>query len=151
MEQKYGRVLHLGIIVADMKKAVSIFEEEMGIGPWSIEEHAPFFYDKKVNDGIGMDFAAAMFRKDGYEIEVIEPVGPSIYMDFLEKHGPGVHHVVLESKEHYTDTLAMAERISGRKPALSVRFPDDTPVVFYADMLQEIGLLLEVGNTDLQQ
>ncbi len=151
MEQKYGKVLHLGIVVADMKKAVSIFETEMGIGPWDIEEHAPFFYDKKVNDSIGMDFAAAMFRKDGYEIEVIEPIGPSIYMDFLKEHGPGVHHVMLESKEHYTETLAMAKRVSGREPALSVRFPDDTPIVFYADMLKEIGLLLEVGNTDLQQ
>lgn len=150
MEQKYGKCLHLGIVVADMKKAVEIFEIEMGVGPWEISEHAPFFADKKVNDGIGMDFAGAIFRKDGYEIELIEPIGPSIYMDFLKEHGPGVHHVMLDTKEHYTKTLEMAERVSGRKPALSVRFPDDTPIVFYADMLKEIGLLLEVGNTDLQ-
>ena len=149
MEQKYGRCLHLGIVVADMKKAVEIFETEMGIGPWEVAEHAPFFYDKKVNDGIGMDFAGAMFRKDGYEIELIEPVGPSIYMDFLKEHGPGVHHVMLESSEPYTSTLEMAERVSGRKPALSVRFQDGTPIVFYADMLKEIGLLLEVGNQEL--
>ncbi|MCI6465684.1 MAG: VOC family protein [Faecalicatena sp.] len=151
MEQKYGRVLHLGIIVADLKKAVEIYENEMGITPWEISEHAPFFADKKVNDGIGMDFAAAMFRKDGYEIELIQPVGPSVYMDWLNEHGPGIHHVVLDSTESYKETLAMAERVSGRKPYLDVRFPDGTPIVFYADMIKETGLLLEVGNTDLQQ
>lgn len=150
MEQKYGKCLHLGIVVADMKKAVEIFETEMGVGPWIISEHATFFADKKVNDGIGMDFAGAIFRKDGYEIELIEPIGESIFMDFLKKHGPGVHHVMLDTKEYYTKTLEMAERVSGRKPALSVYFPDDTPIVFYADMLKEIGLLLEVSNSDLQ-
>jgi len=145
MEQKYGRVLHLGIVVADAKRAMKIFEDEMGIGPWEFSEHAPFFADKLVNDGVGMDMACGIFRKDGYEIEVIEPVGPSIYMDFLNEHGPGVHHVMLQSDEGYEETLAMAKRVSGRDPALSVRFPDGTPIVFYADMLQEIGLLLEVG------
>ena len=29
MEQKYGRVLHLGIIVADLKKAVEIYNHSL--------------------------------------------------------------------------------------------------------------------------
>lgn len=147
MKQKYGRVFHLGIVVEDMHRAVEIFEKEMGIGPWQIDEHADFFHDKKVNDGIGMDFAAATFRsKFGYEIEVIEPVGPSVYMDFLKEHGPGIHHVMLETTDNYKETLAMADRVSGgRPPVLSTYFQDGTPICFYADMLKEIGLVLECG------
>lgn len=148
MEQKFGRVLHLGIVVEDLKKAVKVYEQEMGVGPWQITEHQPFFADKLVNDGVGMDFACGLFKGDGYEIELIQPVGPSVFREFLETHGPGVHHVVLESDQSYTDVLEMARRVSGRKPALSVRFPDGTPIVFYADMLKETGLLLEVGNND---
>ena len=67
--------------------------------------------------------------------------GPSVYMDFLKEHGPGIHHVMLETTDNYKETLAMADRVSGgRPPVLSTYFQDGTPICFYADMLKEIGL-----------
>lgn len=143
---KFHEIFHLGIVVGDLDKAVRIYEEEMGYGPFEINNGA-FFDDKIVNGeiGPGLPMRSAIFRRENYEIELIEPTGPSIYMDHLKKKGPGVHHVVLKTDETYTDVLSMAKRVSGRDPRLEVKFPDGTPIVAYADMEEEAGLLLEIG------
>lgn len=143
---KFHEIFHLGIVVEDLDRAVRIYEEEMGYGPFELNNGA-FFDDKIVNGeiGPGLPMRSAIFRGENYEIELIEPTGPSIYMDHLKKKGPGVHHVVLKTDETYTDVLAMAKRVSGRDPRLEVKFPDGTPIVAYADMEEEAGLLLEIG------
>ena len=146
MERKFGKIFHLGIVVEDVKKAVDIYENELGIGPWTISEHQPFFEDKIVNGQVGIDFKNAMYRGEDYEIELIEPTGPSVFKDWLEEHGPSLHHVILETKESYEDTIAMGKRVSGRDPYLEIKFPDGRPIVAYADLLKETGLLLEISG-----
>ena len=146
MKQKFGRVIHLGIVVENIHQAVEIYKREFGIVDWEISEHANFFRDKLVNGNVGVDFACAIHREDGYEIELISPIGPSVYKDWLDIHGPGLHHVKLETNEKYSDVLAMAKSVSGRDPYLEVNFPDGTPIVAYADMQKETGLLLEISN-----
>lgn len=146
MKKKFGKVIHLGIVVADIHDAVEIYEKEFGITPWEISEHADFFKDKIVNGKTGIDFASAIYRGDGCEIELISPVGPSVYKEWLEKHGPGLHHVKFETDENYQDVLSMARRISGRDPYIEMKFQDGTPIVAYADMQKETGLLVEISN-----
>lgn len=34
--QKFGKVIHLGIVVEDLEKAVRIYEEEFGIKFWEV-------------------------------------------------------------------------------------------------------------------
>lgn len=145
---KFNEIFHLGIVVRDLEKAVNVYEKEMGYGPFEYGD-GTFFADKIVNGeiGPGLPMKTAIYRGDGYEIELIEPTGPSIYMEHLKSKGPGVHHVVLKTDEKYTDVLAMAERISGRKPRLETKFPDGTPIVAYADLEEEAGILLEIGNS----
>lgn len=146
MKKKFGRVIHLGIVVEDIHAAVEIYEKNFGITPWEISEHAEFFKDKIVNGQIGIDFASAIYRCDGYELELISPIGPSVYKDWLEEHGPGLHHVKFETEESYRDVLSMAKEISGRDPYIEMKFPDGTPIVAYADMQKETGLLVEISN-----
>jgi hypothetical protein len=144
---KFGAVFHLGIVLEDLEKAVRIYEEELGYGPFEFQ-NGEFFNDKIVNGvtGCGLPIATAIYRGDGYEIELIQPTGPSIYMDHLKEKGPGVHHVVLKTEESYKDVVSMAERVSMRPPRLDVRFPDGTPIVAYADLEKEAGLLIEINN-----
>ncbi len=144
---KFGKIFHLGIVVRNLEKAVEIYEQEMGYGPFELGD-GEFFQDKIVNGkiGPGLPMRTAICRGE-YEIELIEPTGPSIYQEHLEKHGPGIHHVILETGESYTDVLAMAKRVSGRDPKLETAFPDGTPIVAYADMQEEAGILLEIGNS----
>ena len=145
---KFGKIFHLGIVVRDVEKAVRIYQEEMGYGPFEWQDGA-FFQDKIINGeiGPGLPMKCATYRGDGYEIELIEPTGPSVYQEFLDTNGPGIHHVILETKEKYDDVIAMAERVSGRKPKLETKFPNGIPIVAYADLQEEAGILLEIGNS----
>ena len=144
---KFGDIFHLGIVVRDLDRAVEIYEKELGYGPFEPGDGA-FFEDKIVNGeiGPGLPIRTAIYRSGTYEIELIEPTGPSIYMDHLQEKGPGVHHVILKTDEKYEDILRMAERVSGRPPRLETKFPDGTPIVSYVDLEEECGLLIETGN-----
>ncbi len=142
----FNEIFHLGIVVRDLDKAVKIYEEEMGYGPFEFGDGG-FFDDKIINGeaGPGLPMRTATFRGGSYEIELIEPTGPSVYKDHLNKKGPGVHHIILKTEESYEDVLAMADRVSGRKPRLEVKWPDNRPIVAYADLEEEAGILLEIG------
>jgi len=146
---KFGSIFHLGIVVRDLDTAVRIYEEEMGYYPFEYG-NGDFFSDKVINGeiGPGLPMKNATYRGDGFEIELIEPTGPSVYLDHLEKKGPGVHHVVLKTDESYENVIAMAERVSGRKPRLEAKFPDGKPIVAYADLEEEAGILLEIGKRE---
>jgi len=147
MSKKLGNVIHLGIVVEDVYKAVEIYEKEFGISTWEISDSKGFFADKTVNGEKGLFIISAIHREDGYEIELIMPNGPGVFKDWLEEHGPGLHHVKLETEESYEDLAEMAKRISGRKPYLDVQWPDGRPLVAYLDMQKEKGLLLEVSGS----
>lgn len=144
---KFNEIYHLGVVVADLDKAVQIYTEELGYGPFEIE-NGEFFNDKIINGeiGPGLPMRTATYRSGTYEIELIEPTGPSVYMDFLKEKGPGIHHVILKTDEKYADVVEMARRVSGRPPKLETKFPDGTPIVAYVDLQEEAGLLLEIGN-----
>lgn len=34
----FGKILHLGIVVPDLEKALEIYENELGISPWKLED-----------------------------------------------------------------------------------------------------------------
>lgn len=145
MEAEFGKILHLGIVVRDLKRAVEIYENELGIGPWEVEDPRPFFADKRVNDGYGLNIHTAICRSGGYEIELVMPVGPGIYQDWLEQRGPGLHHIKLETKESYGEIVRMGERVTADSHYLDVCWPDGKPLVSYISMLEETGLILEYG------
>ena len=144
---KFNEIFHLGVVVADLDKAVKIYTEELGYGPFEMGDGA-FFADKIINGeiGPGLPMKTATYRSGTYEIELIEPTGPSVYMDFLQKNGPGIHHVILKTDEKYADVVEMTRRVSGRPPKLETKFPDGTPIVAYADLQDEAGLLLEISG-----
>lgn len=145
---KFGEIFHLGIVVRDIEKAVKIYEEELGYGPFEMMDGA-FFDDKIINGeiGPGLPMMTATYRSGTYEIELIEPKGPSVYMDFLEANGPGIHHVILKTDEKYADVVEMGKRVSGRPPKLETKFPNGIPIVAYVDLQEEAGLLIEIGNS----
>ena len=144
---KFNEIFHLGVVVRDLDKAVKIYTEELGYGPFEYDDSA-FFADKVVNGeiGPGLPMKSAIYRSGSYEIELIEPTGPSVYMDFLTEKGPGIHHVILKTDEKYADVVAMARRVSGRPPKLETKFPGGRPIVSYVDLQEEAGLLIEIGG-----
>ena len=83
------------VVTNDMKRTLAGFVK-MGIGPWSIYTFSP----ETVRDQTYMgrperySMGLALATSGNMLWEVIQPLeGPSIYKDFLAKHGEGIQHV----------------------------------------------------------
>jgi methylmalonyl-CoA/ethylmalonyl-CoA epimerase len=77
-----GRIDHIGVAVEDLDQAVALYSDKLGM-PVEHRETVEDFGVEAVLLGIG----------DGH-VELLEPVGPeSPVGQFLERRGPGMHHV----------------------------------------------------------
>ena len=86
----------IAFIVRDLDAAVETFWKLFGIGPWRIYTYGRPLVQKMTYRGRPGDFKMrlALAQIGPLGIEVIEPIsGDSIYAEFVEKHGYGLHHV----------------------------------------------------------
>ncbi len=99
-----SNIPYVGIICKDVQKTVEAYWKILGIGPWSIFEYgSPEVTDLKYRGKPGWGrFKVAVAQAAPLGIELIEPLeGNSIYADWLEEHGEGLHHlsVVVEDMD----------------------------------------------------
>jgi hypothetical protein len=91
-----GQIDQIGIVVNDLQTMAENLHRLLGIGPfrvleWPIEGIDPqsTYYGEPAFYRIRIGFAQA----GQTQIELVEPLdGANIWSDFLESHGPGLHH-----------------------------------------------------------
>lgn len=84
------------IVSADLDATVREYSDRLGIGPWWINHYAaPELSGCKLRGtSVVHTFDIALAWTGDLNWEVIQPrEGPSIYREFLDKHGTGMHHV----------------------------------------------------------
>jgi hypothetical protein len=153
MENKFPKILQIGMIVRDIEEAVKHWEEDYGIGPWDIIEFGPKMFPKMLVDGKpGMiENKNAFCKAYSFEIELIQPISESPYMDFLREHGPGLHHIAAITKPDFNEMIA-DEAKKGRKPWVWCK--EDNGKVregmefAYLDLREELGTIVEIYNED---
>lgn len=87
---------HLSIIVHDLEATLREYVERGGLGPWAIYTYAPPDLQNMKVHGKPTSYSMrlALAWADGILWELIQPLeGPSVYREFLETRGEGVHHV----------------------------------------------------------
>jgi catechol 2,3-dioxygenase-like lactoylglutathione lyase family enzyme len=92
----YRKVIQLAFVVRDLDRAIELYSEKYGIGPWKISEISSKTVDDLYKHDNKTDFAyrVAMCDIGDLEWELVEPLDDrSIYSDFLKENGPGLHHV----------------------------------------------------------
>jgi methylmalonyl-CoA/ethylmalonyl-CoA epimerase len=89
---------HLGIVVRDADKSSQFLTSLLGLGPWKTTDYiAP-----KESMIVGEPFKLKlMYTKLGtVTLELLQPVaGKSIWADFLETNGEGLHHIAFKVTE----------------------------------------------------
>ncbi|MBM3287201.1 MAG: methylmalonyl-CoA epimerase [Candidatus Eisenbacteria bacterium] len=76
------RIDHIGIAVADVAAALRVYRDLLGLDLESVEEVA------------SQKLTTYHLRLGESAIELLSPTDPSSAVGrFLEKHGPGIHHV----------------------------------------------------------
>jgi methylmalonyl-CoA/ethylmalonyl-CoA epimerase len=79
------KINHIGIAVASLEATLPFYRDNLSMGFAGIEEVA----EQKVR--------VAMLQVGESKIELLEPTSPdSPIAKFLEKNGPGIHHIAYE-------------------------------------------------------
>lgn len=95
----FKKFLHVGVVVKDLERTLDTLTNVFGIGPFKIVDFPPKDTDEDVEMtyyGKPADFSAKFCFADmgNIELEIIQPIsGKSVWFDFLEKHGEGIHHI----------------------------------------------------------
>jgi methylmalonyl-CoA/ethylmalonyl-CoA epimerase len=148
MKANINKFMQVGIIVRSVDDAVSHYEEDFGIGPWEISTVSgaePPFTDLTV-DGVPRNeliCKLAICKRFGIEFELIEPVADSPYSRWLEEHGPGIHHIAVDTDESYDEILESYSGESGRKPWIRATGIGGLMDYSYLDLRDETGLIIE--------
>lgn len=84
------------IVVRDLEQSIKKMEKEFGIGPWETLTFKPDYFEKMFYHGRPdrFGFRIARNQQNGLEIELAQHLeGNTIYRDFLEENGEGIHHL----------------------------------------------------------
>ena len=139
-----GKFLMLGIITDDVEKSVESFKQ-FGFQDWNIEKFdSDFIPDVLLNNEPGrLVFIGAQYRSQNINIELLQPVSESIYMDYLRSHGPGVHHMEFEPKDGY-ETFMRDYRAAGHDVLLEADFAGGKAGFAFLDTEKLLGFRLEI-------
>jgi len=105
-------IAQVAILVPDLMKAVKHYHEDFGISPWHIYTYGKPLVSQMTYRGepaeykmrIGLSYFGPM------RIELIQPIsGKTIYDEFIQEHGYGVHHFGL-LVEDMDSALDLAEK-----------------------------------------
>lgn len=94
MSIKFGQMRQVGYVVKDIEKSMLQWAE-LGIGPWFYAQEVPvdnFLYKNTPSD---LQMSVALANSGFVQIELIQQRNdaPSLYRDFLETVGEGMHHI----------------------------------------------------------
>lgn len=107
-------VHQVGIVVEDVERAIAGHARLLGIDPdaWRRADFGPESVERLWVRGEPVEFSIRLgFAGRDPELELIEPVaGPSIYREWLDEHGEGLHHlaVVVTSLAAATEAMEAA-------------------------------------------
>lgn len=143
--------IQIGLIVEDLEETLCNLQNLLGIGPFRVVEFPPEGQEDVMRKykGEDSDFTAkfCFFDLGNIEIEVIQPLtGKSIWRDFLDKKGPGIHHIKFSVPEHDPIKKYMQEKnIDISQMGASVGKNAGKEWVFY-NTDDQVGFAVEVMN-----
>jgi methylmalonyl-CoA/ethylmalonyl-CoA epimerase len=125
---------HVGIVVNSLDESLPVYENILGVKPVSIRA-VP-------TQGV----RAAFFEVgNGVAVELIEPLGPDTAVArFLERHGPGVHHICFEVDDVDSELGDMAAK--GINPVEPKGRLDMTGKIGFLHPKSTRGVLIELAQ-----
>jgi len=136
-------VYQIGLVVNDCMASIKRYNDDYGIGPWSIYEMNPDTIQNMVIRDKPEPYAmrAAITFIGSVMIELIEPLDDkSIYSEFLKQHGEGIHHILFDVEDHDKTVQIFKDRGIGILQAGSNKGLKFT----YFDTTKELGLISEI-------
>lgn len=150
-QETFRHPIQIGMLVDDLEPVLQRLEEIFGIGPFRIVDFPPEGHEDVAREyqGKPADFAGrfCFFDLGNIELEVIQPTrGKSAWRDWLDEHGPGLHHIKFSVPTHAPSRAYLAENgIDILQKGASVGKNAGKEWVFY-DTEELIGFTIETMN-----
>ncbi len=115
----------IGLVVNDLEESIQYYEKTLGFGPFTrsgVDFNLVFDFIELRGERVETDFLMGFAALGSLELELIQPVrGPSIYQEFLEKSGEGLHHLCfdvdnLDERLARYRSMGIAVIMEGRTP-----------------------------------
>ena len=140
-------IAQICVIVPDLDRAVENYWKVFGIGPWSFYTYGTPLVKRMTRHGRPSEYKmrVALANVGPMRIELIEPLeGDTVYSEFVEKHGYGVHHVGVLT-DNMATALHQAEEAGLEMTQDGAGFgPDDDGHYAYLDTEELIGTTIEL-------
>jgi catechol 2,3-dioxygenase-like lactoylglutathione lyase family enzyme len=142
-------ISQIAIVVRDIDDALEKYTRVLGWGPWNVYEHKPPALHHTYLHGEPTEFTiiGAETHVGPIVVELLQPdEGPSIYKEWLDEHGEGLHHIAVmrptpdesdEAQRHF-DQLGAGVLMEGRIGE-SIRF-------YYLDTEPLLKVIFESGT-----
>nr|MDO8083098.1 VOC family protein [Candidatus Freyarchaeota archaeon] len=144
---------HIGIVVRDLKAAISKYCKALGVNSNAIKIHKQGYVTEK-GEGEEFDYAFIPLGNNCY-IELVSPISEGPTKRYLEKKGEGLFHLAFESDDILKTIENFEEAgflLAGRTPSKQVLSVFFHPKSTHGVLLQVIkkNILLPDGSPNLE-
>ena len=145
----FRAITQIALVTKDIEGSASHWAALLGVDVPKISTSRPGSEIKMMYRGKPSNSQAKLaFLKAGQvTVELIQPLGPNTsWKKFLDEHGEGVHHIAFN-----VQNLARSEsemKSLGYDEIHSGRWDSDNGTYAYFDSTQDLGLMIELLNSD---
>src|SRR5687768_1722771 len=142
-------ISQIAIVVKDIHAAMDAYQKALGWGPWNVYEHKPpsLHHTELHGEPTYYTMIGAETHVGPIVVELIQPgEGPSIYKEWLETKGEGLHHIAcMAHTQEESDEIK--ERFAGMGAGVMMGGRiGDTIEYYYLDTEPMLKAIIESGS-----
>jgi methylmalonyl-CoA/ethylmalonyl-CoA epimerase len=121
IDQLVTGIQQVCVVVEDCHATIQQFVEKAGIGPWAVWTYGPHNLSNMRVRGVETPYSMklAIAWTSDIRWEVIQPLeGRSIYREFIDEKGEGIHHVLVKHDNRDFDAALEEFRRRGCAPLM---------------------------------
>ena len=139
----FKKLTQVAVVVKDRDATLRVYKEIMGLEPFVVCS-TPQVPGRKFH-GVEEDFevlGAVIHLDNGVDLEILQPShGHSLWQEFLDRHGEGLHHVMYDVDDLDAFTEYMKEQ--GIEVAQSGPSAEPGKTWVYFDSYEKLGFYIE--------
>ncbi len=146
---RLGPIMQIAYVVADLDAAISHWAGKLAVGPWAVQRHVNYKLSHYRGVATPADISVAFAYSGDVNIELVQQHNdaPSVFHDFVSRHGNGLQHVGVLSDDLETDTLRLADQ--GIALVHRLINPNGVETRFFDTEFHPGALLELIGRSDL--
>jgi catechol 2,3-dioxygenase-like lactoylglutathione lyase family enzyme len=143
------QISQIAVVCRDLRKTMEQYTNLLGWGPWNVYRHEPpRLHDTELH-GKPTEYTmlGAETQVGDMGFELLQPLeGPSIYREWLDEHGEGLHHVAVMLHD-FDESTELKKRFAdvGAKVLMGGRI-GETIEFYYLDTEPSLKIILESGS-----